>query len=341
MTTTPESASQVNGTVQGALAGLVMQYCQEHQLTIPTVCHAYSPGERMPFSAWQQMLHAVAAQDLRPALGLAIAKRVQPAHVGLLAYLGLSCATLGDALLQLQRYHRLAYDGSTLYVRQVGTNIEISWGMEAGCPGQLVDETAVGLFYQIVSQLMHPHRLKLESLAFINAPPLRKQPYYDFFGCPVYFEAPRTSIVLSIAHLSTPLSRPDSALQAILDQQAGALLATLPRHDEFDRQLQGLLVEAVHIGQVGIEHVAAGMGLSVRALQRRLAQRGSSYQQRLDQVRWTLADQYLQDQGLGLADIALLLGYSEQSAFQRAYKQWTGKTPHQVRQQQQPLAKPA
>jgi len=102
-----------------------------------------------------------------------------------------------------------------------------------------------------------------------------------------------------------------------------------------------LLVEAVHIGQVGIEHVAAGMGLSVRALQRRLAQRDSSYQQRLDQVRWTLADQYLQDQGLGLADIALLLGYSEQSAFQRAYKQWTGKTPHQVRQQQQPLAKPA
>lgn len=325
-------APLLNGSVQGALAGLVLQYCQKNQLDVPEDCQHYSAGDRMPFTVWQHMLHSVAAQDPRPALGLAIAKGVQPAHVGLLAYLGLSCATLGDALLQFQRYHRLAYDGSALYIEQQGMSLKISWGMEAGCPGQLVDETAIGLLYQIFSQLVAPRRLVFESIAFINTPPQRRQAYQEFFGCPVIFEAPRTIILLPISQLNVPLARPDAALQAILDQQAAALLDTLPRHDLFDRELQGLLVEAVHIGQVNIEHVAAKMGLSVRALQRRLNQRQTNYQARLDQVRQTLADQYLKDKGLGLADIALLLGYSEQSAFQRAYKHWTGKTPNQARQ---------
>ena len=71
----------------------------------------------------------------------------------------------------------------------------------------------------------------------------------------------------------------------------------------------------------------------MRQLQRYLQAQGSNYQQRTQQVRQMLAEQYLQDPHLSLQEIALLLSYSEQSAFQRAFKLWTGKTPQQFRKQ--------
>ena len=73
----------------------------------------------------------------------------------------------------------------------------------------------------------------------------------------------------------------------------------------------------------------------MRQLQRHLQQQGSTYQQRMQQVRCMLAEEYLRDPHLGLHEIALLLGYSEQSAFQRAFKQWRHVTPLQWRQQVQ------
>jgi AraC-like DNA-binding protein len=322
----------LQGSVQGSLTGLLIDYCAQHGLQAPLGCHPIVAGERLPFATWQQYMHAVAAQDCRPALGLAIARLVQPRHVGLLGYLGLSCATLYDALQQLLRYNRLAYDGSAMLVEMNDQRLTLSWGREAGCPGQLVDETAIGLLYQLISQLVAPQPLPLSSVSFINAPPPDVQPYRVFFGCPVSFDAVRTTVCLEMKWLSLPLGQPDTALQHILDQQAAALLAALPQANDFERCLQAALVEAIHNGQVRIGPVAERLSLSVRALQRRLAQLGTGYQHRLDQVRCTLAQQYLSDPQLGLADIALLLGYSEQSAFQRAFREWMGCTPNQWRQ---------
>jgi AraC-like DNA-binding protein len=74
----------------------------------------------------------------------------------------------------------------------------------------------------------------------------------------------------------------------------------------------------------------------VRQLQRHLQQQGASYQQRMQEVRCMLAEEYLRDPHLSLQEIALLLGYSEQSAFQRAFKRWLQLTPQQWRRQNLP-----
>ncbi|MEY4516647.1 MAG: hypothetical protein RL180_993, partial [Pseudomonadota bacterium] len=124
----------LQGSVQGSLTGLLIDYCTQHGLQVPVGCHSVVAGERLPFATWQQYMQAVASQDPRPALGLAIAKWVQPRHVGLLGYLGLSCATLYDALQQLLRYNRLAYDGSAMLVEMNDNILTLSWGREAGCP---------------------------------------------------------------------------------------------------------------------------------------------------------------------------------------------------------------
>ena len=83
-----------------------------------------------------------------------------------------------------------------------------------------------------------------------------------------------------------------------------------------------------------IEPISRQLGMSIRQLQRHLQQQDTTYQNRVQEVRHLLAEQYLKDPHLSLLEIALLLSYSEQSAFQRAFKHWTGLTPQQWRKQQ-------
>lgn len=327
------------GTVPSSLVGVVLDYCQHQQIAPAAHWHGFLQQERLSLQAWRELLDTLAQRQPRPALGLEISTYARPAHVGVLAYLSLACSTLGEALQQFRRYHRLAYDCSvpTLAALDHGNLLTVNWAFEAGKPGQLVDEFAIGLFYQLVQQLVAPQRITLRQVAFINPAPSDRQRYERFFGCPVTFGAALTTVSFDLQLLSLPLARPDATLQAILDAQAQALLAALPSKDLFDQQFQQAVVQAVQQGEVSIGAVAERLGLSVRGLQRRLAAQNTQYQAELDRIRRTLADQYLKDLRLGLADIALLLGYSEQSAFQRAYKHWTGETPQKTRQRLQHL----
>lgn len=322
------------GTVPSSLVGVVLDYCQHQQIHPALHWSAFLQQDRISLQDWHDLLADLANRQPKPALGLEISTYARPAHVGVLAYLSLACSTLGEALQQFRRYHRLAYDCSvpTLAAQQDGRVLTVNWAFEAGKPGQLVDEFAIGLFYQLIQQLVSPQKVSFKQVAFINPAPPERQRYTHFFGCPVQFNAALTTVSFDLDLLSLPLARPDATLQAILDAQAQALLAALPSKDLFDQQFQQAVVQAVQQGEVSISAVAARLGVSVRGLQRRLAAQNTQYQAELDRIRRTLADQYLKDLRLGLADIALLLGYSEQSAFQRAYKHWTGETPQKSRQ---------
>ena len=78
-------------------------------------------------------------------------------------------------------------------------------------------------------------------------------------------------------------------------------------------------------------NVAKGLGLSVRSFHRRLAEHGASFQTLTEETRRELALGMLQDERYSLSEIAFLTGFSEQSAFTRAFKRWMGQTPASYR----------
>ena len=96
--------------------------------------------------------------------------------------------------------------------------------------------------------------------------------------------------------------------------------------------MQQAILTGLQKNRFQIEHIASQLNLSIRQLQRHLQQQGTTYQQRMQEIRCMMAQEYLRDPHLSLQEIALLLGYSEQSAFQRAFKQWLQQTPQQWRQ---------
>lgn len=123
------------------------------------------------------------------------------------------------------------------------------------------------------------------------------------------------------------VEKADPVLRGLLDQQADSLLNVLPSGDQFEQQFYKFLLVAMQDGQPTIEVVAKTMNMSERTLHRRLVDRGLVFKTLLQKTRYQLANQYLKERRLTLSEIALLLGYSEQGAFSRAFKQWSGETP--------------
>lgn len=285
----------------------------------------------VPMAVWQAMLKRVDALEGRPALGLRVAARIGPQHFGVVGYAALACATLADALLRLERYQVSVYDVNPAHVvAQPDGSVAIEWGVARGRPGALVDETAIASLVQLARDMTGRY-WPVTAVSFVNDPPADPRPYQDFFGGQVTFGAPITRVVFEARYLALPLRKSDPALLALLDQQAEALLARVAAVSASVEPWRRTLVGLIREGRPTLAALAAAHHLSTRSLQRRLAGEGLGFQQLLDDTRRHLADAYLRDTGLELAEIALLLGYSEQSAFTRAFRAWTGLAPAQWR----------
>ena len=131
--------------------------------------------------------------------------------------------------------------------------------------------------------------------------------------------------------MATAVRQPDAALLTVLQQHAEQLLAALPRRDPFLDELQGSLSALLRGRSPTLAATALRLGVSVRTLQRRLEERGLHFQQLLDETRAMLARDHLRNRSLRITDVAMLFGYSEQSAFDCAIRRWTGQTPEDFR----------
>src|SRR5262249_51637173 len=127
--------------------------------------------------------------------------------------------------------------------------------------------------------------------------------------------------------LEIPLLRADAALQAILEAQVMAVIEKLPRGEATTDAVRRYLAGGLGDGQPTLEQIAPRLHMSPRTLHRRLEEEGTSFRQVLSEVRRELAARHLSEGRLAIGEIAFLLGFSEPSAFHRAFKRWTGHAP--------------
>ena len=317
----------------GSMLGMLGDFAQEKNVNISELNEAialYGNQSRISLLLWANLLEKISIAVNDPALGLAIGRRIAPRHVGVLGYLVLSCQNLGEALNRFARYQRLVYDVNPFSVSVDERGMELRWGVEYGKPGALVDETSIAALFNflhiLTNQSLHP-----SYVCFVNPQPKNLKTYLDYFQCPVEFEKDFTCVRFPLSFLAIPLLHSDATLLDLLSQQAETLLSVLPKADSFEEKLQQMVVQSLHEGEPTLPVVAAYLALSSRTLQRRLQERGLVFQDILESTRRELAVRYLQDKTLSLTDIALLLGYSEQSAFNRAFKRWYNEPPKSYR----------
>jgi AraC-like DNA-binding protein len=334
----------VNFNVAGDLAGLLISYLEANPLleiaenSVDKDVHKqlqqlrlklaqYNANSRMPFTDWWHALDVIAKVYGKPYIGLEVGAYIQASHCGVLGYLSLSCEYLAEALLRFERYQRLLYEGNEAFTRSEGDQVIFSWPYDYGYSTRESDDTLLSSMANYVRMLVGDETLKPTKVGFVHTKPTAIDHYHKLLGCEVEFGCKNTYISFPLSMLGLRIKQADPALRALLDQQADALLNVLPNGDHFEQQLYKYVLRAMQDGKPTIEEVARYMKLSARTLHRRLEERQLVFKSILQKTREQLAKQYLKEGHLTLSEIALLLGYSEQSAFSRAFKQWSDETP--------------
>lgn len=319
--------------VTGAWTRLLSDWLDREGMPAPRVraqLAAFALDDIVPLPIWRSLLEQTAALCRDPTgLGLRIGAGVQPHHLGVLGYLVVASDTLGEAMAAYQRYERLFYGLNLASVAYEGDEAEIRW--RPSPQGSIAAELSIAALVAFMRRQIEPSP-PLVRVAFAHpTDEAGAAACAAFFGCPVEFSSEHTLVRFPTESLAVPMPQREPGLRLLLERQAQSLLNALPDPHAYDHALQQMLVRMLPEGDVTIERVAPALHQSVRSLQRRLAERGLSWQTLLDRTREQLARQYLRDRGLSIGEIALLLGYSEQSAFTRAFRRWTGQTPFDYR----------
>lgn len=320
--------------VWGGLVGLLRDYLDHRGFAASELRQTlarYTPASRLPITVWWRALDTIAALDPAPGTGLRIGHHIQVHHLGVLGYLAAACETLGQALLRFQRFQPLLHNLAPTFVRSSGDALELSWDPAYGRSTQHSDEVLVGALLRLTGALTGSGALRPLQVSFTAPAPANLAAYEALLGGPVRFGAHSLVVRLPAHAAARPIDGGDPHLRQLLDQQADALLQALPQPDPFLAELQRQVVDALQLGEPSLSGVARALGVPERTLYRRLAARGLSYKTLLGELRFQLARRYLADARLSLSEIALMLGYSEQSAFTRAFRSWSGDTPLRYR----------
>ncbi len=286
------------------------------------------PDARIPCAIWIPIMQR--ALQPRPLKNLLfkIAAAVPIGSFPLLDYLIVTSDSVGAALRQLKRYMALVDNPHVIHIHDAEDPIRVMFVSRDGRP---TDEFGIALtLLRVREEAGEAFRASYLSFQHMPEDPAEIE---AMFGCPVRAYAEWNGFAVSRDTWHVPLRRRDPILAKLLQKQADDAVARLPRMDGVLYDVRRALASRVAGGDIRIQSVARALATSVRSLQRRLADAGSSYQQLVDLARKDAAERYLATSSFAIGEIAYLLGYSEAAAFNRAFRRWHESTPQAFRAQ--------
>lgn len=266
------------------------------------------------------------------ALGLHVGECIRPGHYGVLGYVAMNCSTLGQTLDYLRRYQALVVDLGGVDITIDSDSIILTWAPDEGQPLRQLAEFNWAALISFMRWISGRDGAPLR-IDFNYPAPAQLDEHRRLFACELRFDQPCYQLVLPLDWLSAPLIQPDATMHAAMLRLAEKQLLALPRDAGILSRARSLIATRLSEGPVELAWVACQLAVSTRKLQRMLQDEGLSFRGVVDEVRRELAKHYLADASLDVIDLAFLLGFSEQSAFQRAFKRWTGCTPGDYRRQ--------
>lgn len=299
-----------------ATQGLGMEQLADSDLRVPT---ARASG------VWRAAYDAAG----EPAFGIRVVDDLETEPFSLGIYLAASSETARQAYERGIRYARIAHGGLRFELRIDGGRSICRTGFVGDDPISSETEYALGMMVRLAPFVAGGTTGEREVWFRHEVTDVYAREASAVFGCTVRFGAPCDAIVGNAKGLDHPLPRADSALCQLLEEHAAELLARVPRPLGFADRVRECLASELPCGCFGAEHVAATLGISPRTLRRRLQDAGLSYQQVLDEVRLGLARRALGQEGLTVNEVAFLLGFSDASAFHKAFRRWTGSGPRE------------
>ncbi len=295
------------------------------------------PGARFPAQQFAPLLERLAQTTASPLIALRLGEVTQPRMLGSIGFLMSSAATLQDAYQVLIDYLPLLFEGAALQLEQT---LEGSW-----LTLELNDSARKPTEYFLACLANWPrwltgHQIPIQRLELTFAAPDDPHAWQRFFAAEVLFDAPHNRLLLSTDYLSLACLDANNEMHQLHREFADSLLSSSAQRSALIAQTRHLIRRQLADGEgcVRRDQIADAVNLSLRTLQRKLGQLGTSFQDVYDQTRREQCLQLIQRGQLSFGEIAFQLGFSNQSAFQKAFKRWMGVAPSHYRAQLKPLA---
>lgn len=286
----------------------------------------------LPTDSYHRLFEWAAERLGDPLLGLHVAATLTASSFGLLGYLLENSATLGDWLENFATYHRVFAQDAAVSCK-IGREVAV-------LDYQPIRSTGIEPAQDILLSLgamVHAIRLFTKTGWSPSACQLTIHPGFPpedarpFLCDDLRFGADANRIMFPAADLSIPIPDADPVLFSILRGQADRILKTIGGESELINRLRLLITANISDGQFGVDDASGALNMSVRKLHRELSSRRTSYRKVRDDVVHEMACAALSDTDLQITEIAHKLGYSETSAFTRAFQRVAGQTPRAYR----------
>ena len=297
---------------------------------------------RIPLANYLELMKAGVELCNEPALALLIGEAVRLPDISIVGLLGMAAETVEEALRQFNRYARLVLDENDAGTLDFAELVHYQGGLWLKATSALyvthplLTESAFARnicdgreFFR--SNYNFPSLPEPKAIHFTHAEPSYRAEYDRIFGVPLVFGSHMNAMQIDERVMSIKLPRTNRYVFGVLSERAEALLKRLESSKSTRDRVESLLMPILHTGDVSIEIVADKLGLSRQTLFRKLKAEGVTFEQVLDELRHKLALHYLSGKKVSVNQTAYLVGFSEPSAFSRAFKRWTGTSPRMMR----------
>jgi AraC-like DNA-binding protein len=297
---------------------------------------------RLPLTLWSSEREMVTTEQFfalwralgelsdDPAIGLKLARLIPREQHHPVSIAAQHARTFRDALQRWARYKILCCaEEMRLTEDREECILEFIWLLSREfAPPLLVDAvfaSTLEIGRRGTGQPLHPLRVELKRN------PAHREIHEAHYGCRVKFKAPRNAIVFRTADLDRPFISYNAELLAMLGSQLEREMAERNAGQTVAARVKWILLRLLGGHSPDLGEVAKDLSMSIRTLQRRMTEEGTSFRQLLSDARRELAKHYLLDPSLDVAETACLLGYEDPNSFFRAFREWEGATPSEWR----------
>ena len=285
------------------------------------------PDARIPGATVLAVWNALRERTGDPALQLTAPTVLPFGAYRVIEYMVVASPTVGEAMSRFARFFALIADAVSITTGAEGAEHHFTVATADGgpVPPLYVDyifAAVVGRIRMKANPALAVHRVDLRHPA-----PLDRSPYTTVFRSPVRFGAAHDRLCFTDADWNSRMPHADAALAHILEQHARVLAERLPGGESgIVSEVQRAVAASFPEDASGAD-VARALCVSERTLQRKLVAAGTTFRDVSNSVRRELAEGYLADRQVSIAEVAFMLGFSDQSSFNRAFRRWTGESP--------------
>jgi AraC-like DNA-binding protein len=258
-------------------------------------------------------------------------RRMKAGSFAMLVHSVVGCKTLGQALDRSLRFYGLILDDIAGSLQRHGKEARISLRQSTGTSARIFGHEVLLMLVHGVACWLVGRRIPILRAQFGYSQPAYSAEYRLMYSSDLRFDAPHTAITFAADYLDLPIVQNERSVKDFLRTAPERILVKYKNGSSLSARIRRRLRQLLPGEVPDFDTLAGELNMTTATMRRRLHEEGASYQEIKDQLRRDLAIGYLSHSDRSVMDIALELGFSERSAFHRAFRKWTGASPGEFR----------